>query len=99
MGLFAFLGFNCLGSAHQLFEYCPPVEELWFPLARCNPQDRGKIAAQHDHQLRTIGHKINAADLEKHALWLVLGLVDSDQGLLFTKMRTLPIRRGLSVDR
>ncbi|WP_337721740.1 MULTISPECIES: hypothetical protein [Agrobacterium] len=51
-----------ISAAQQFFEYCPLVEELWFPLARCKRQDRGKIAAQHDHQFRTIGNKLDAVD-------------------------------------
>lgn len=62
MGLFAFLSFNPSGAANQLFQDCLLVEKLGLPLAGCKRQDRGKIAAQYDHQFRTIGHEIDAAD-------------------------------------
>ncbi|WP_139056308.1 hypothetical protein [Rhizobium sp. 9140] len=49
-------------AAHKVFEDCPLVEKFGLPFARCKRQDRGQIAAQHDHQFRTIGHEIDAAD-------------------------------------
>lgn len=52
--------FDRPGSAQQFFEYCPLVQALCFPLARSKRQDRNQIAAQYDHQFRTIGHEINA---------------------------------------
>ncbi|NTI75882.1 hypothetical protein G6L79_17900 [Agrobacterium rhizogenes] len=51
-GLFAFLSFNRPGAAHQCFQDCLLVEKLEFLLARCEGKDRGKIAAQYDHQYR-----------------------------------------------
>nr|WP_275786903.1 hypothetical protein [Rhizobium gei] len=57
-----FLPFNRTGAAHKFFQNCLLVEKVGLPLARCKRQDRGKIAAQHDHQFRTIGHEIDTAD-------------------------------------
>ncbi len=53
---------SCLtcGLHRRLTKYRPLVEELCFPLARSKRQDRGQIAAQYDHQFRTIWHEINA---------------------------------------
>ncbi|MCF1469706.1 hypothetical protein FS764_22775 [Agrobacterium vitis] len=62
MGLFAFLRLSRTGAAHEVFEDCPLVEKLGPPLARCKGQDRRKIAPQHDHQFRPIGHEIDAPD-------------------------------------
>ncbi|MGV1862900.1 hypothetical protein ACQZ64_34450, partial [Rhizobium rhizogenes] len=60
-GLFAFLSFNRPGSAHQCFQDCLLVEKLEFLLARCEGKDRGKIAAQYDHQFCPIGYEIDTA--------------------------------------
>ncbi|MCZ7472082.1 hypothetical protein O8B41_23010 [Agrobacterium rhizogenes] len=51
-----------ISAAHEIFQKCPLVEKLGLPLARCKRQDGGKIAAQHDHQFRAVGHEIDAAD-------------------------------------
>ncbi|MBF2713186.1 hypothetical protein [Agrobacterium vitis] len=57
----AFLGFSRRESSHEVFQDRPFVEELRLLLAGCKGEDRGKIASQHDHQLLTIGHEIDAA--------------------------------------
>ncbi|WP_429923255.1 hypothetical protein ACQY1H_01300 [Agrobacterium vitis] len=51
-----------ISTAHEILENCSLIEKLGLPLAGCEGEDRGKIAAQHDHQFRTIGHEIDAAD-------------------------------------
>ncbi|NTF53266.1 hypothetical protein [Rhizobium rhizogenes] len=60
-GLFAFLSFNRPGAAHQCFQDCLLVEKREFLLARCEGKDRGKTAAQYDHQFCPIGYEIDTA--------------------------------------
>jgi predicted transcriptional regulator of viral defense system len=63
-GAFAFLSFYLYrpGSTHEVFQDCPLVKKLGFLLTRCKGEDRGKIAAEHDHQFRFIRNKLDAAD-------------------------------------
>ncbi|NKN37370.1 hypothetical protein HFC70_13505 [Agrobacterium sp. a22-2] len=64
MGLFAFLSLSHTGAAHEVFQNCLFVEKPGLLLARCEGEDRGQIATQHDYQFRTIGHEIDAANAD-----------------------------------
>ncbi|WP_337738849.1 hypothetical protein [Agrobacterium vitis] len=100
MGLFAFLPFSCACAAHEFFQDCPLVEKIGPLLARCEGENRGQIAAQYDHQFRTIGYEIDAADQRAEFVgrlcprFLVAKLVVESSDLLMIILRQIGMEQG-----